>query len=210
MILDPFAGSGTTGHAALILNQITGTDRRFILIEQGRPERGDSYARSLLANRLKRVVSGDWVNGKGLQVFGGFRFSQLDKRVDAAAVLHMQRDEMLDTVIASHWDSSQRRRSGLISLVGEGYKYLIARNTNDEGIFLIWDGPDKNTDFTEAVYDAVSEEARKAELATDYHVYARLYVFQTDNVRFYQIPDQILADFGLNTASEPFNEDPCD
>jgi len=38
-------------------------------------------------------------------------------------------------------------------------------------------------------------------------VYARLYVFQTENVRFYQIPDRILADFGLNLSSEPFNGD---
>lgn len=126
-------------------------------------------------------------------------------KVDAEAVLQMQRDEMLDTVIASHWDSTRRR--GLVSLAEKEHRYLIAKNADNKGIFLIWDGPEENTDFTESVYEAVSREAAVEGLGREYHVYARLYVFQTDNVQFYQIPDQILADFGLNMSSEPFNED---
>ena len=70
LVLDPFGGSGTTAHAALALNHTTGTDRRFILIEQGRPEKGDSYARTLTTNRLARVISGDWDNGKGAALAG--------------------------------------------------------------------------------------------------------------------------------------------
>jgi adenine-specific DNA-methyltransferase len=46
IVLDPFAGSGTAGHAVLESNASEDADRRFILIEQGRPERGDPYARS--------------------------------------------------------------------------------------------------------------------------------------------------------------------
>ena len=97
--------------------------------------------------------------------------------------------------------------SSLISLSDEDYRYLVAKNADNEGFFLIWDGPDKNTDFTEGVYEAIAAEAQKARLGRMYHVYARLYVFQTENVRFYQIPDRILADFGLNLSSEPFNGD---
>lgn len=181
--------------------------RRFILIEQGRPDRGDSYARMLMADRLGRVISGNWANGKGVSLAGGFRFVQLQKKVDADTVLRMERDELLDTVIASHYDASRRRGPALVSLSDERYRYLIAKNADDEGFFLIWDGPDKNTDFTEDVYEAIAEEAQKAGLAHTYHVYARLYVFQTENVRFYQIPDRILGNFGLNLSSEPFNED---
>jgi len=64
LVMDPFAGSGTTGHAVLNLNASLGTTRRFILVEQGRPERGDPYASSLTANRLRRVVTGDWASGE--------------------------------------------------------------------------------------------------------------------------------------------------
>ena len=206
LVVDPFAGSGTTGHAVLALNQVAETTRRFILVEQGRPDRGDSYARTLMADRLKRVIAGDWANGKGTPLRGGFRFVQLQKKVDADTVLRMERDEMLDTVIASHYDTN-RRRGGLVSLSDQAYRYLIAKNADDEGFFLVWDGPDENTDLTEEVYEAVAEEAQKAQLGRTYHVYARLYVFQTENVRFYQIPDRILADFGLNLSSEPLNED---
>lgn len=207
IVLDPFAGSGTSGHAVLALNADASANRRFILMERGRPDRGDSYARTLLAARLHAAVTGKWAVGSRPTLPGGFRFVELQKKVDADTVLRMERDEMLDTVIASHYDSSRRRGPALVSLGDNGYRYLIAKNADNEGFFLVWGGPDKNTDFTEEVYEAIAQEAQQAELARAYHVYARLYVFQTENVRFYQIPDRILANFGLNLTSEPLNED---
>jgi adenine-specific DNA-methyltransferase len=207
MVLDPFAGSGTTGHAVLALNQRSGSARRFILIEQGRPERGDSYARTLTYERLKRVISGEWNSGKGQALRGGFRFVVLGKKVDAKALLQMERSEMVDTVIASHFDMNRKRGSNLIYMGSVDYRYLVARNTDNEGFFLVWDGPSRNTDVTEEVYEACSEEARKAGLKRVYHVYARLYLYQTSNVIFYQIPDRILADFGLDIRNDRFEED---
>lgn len=207
LVMDPFAGSGTTGHAVLAQNLSSGCTRRFILMEQGRPERGDSYARSLLAQRLRKVITGDWHSGRGTPLGGGFRFSQLQKKVDAECVLRMEREEMLDTVIASHFDASRRRGPGLTSLSEKGYRYLIASNADQEGFFLVWDGPGCNTNLTEEVYEAIANEASAAQLKAVYHVYGRLYVFQTDTVSFYQIPDRILSDFGLNMSSEPFSEE---
>ncbi|MBF6555939.1 MAG: site-specific DNA-methyltransferase [Acidimicrobiales bacterium] len=206
LVMDPFAGSGTTGHAAMSLNEKSGSARRFILVEQGRPEKGDPYASSLTANRLKRVVSGDWATGKHEPLAGGFSFLRLDKRVDAQALLQMERDEMVDTVIASHFDANRKRGSNLIRVNGRDWKHLVAKNSDNEGFFLIWGGPDKNTDFDSAVYEECATEAEAAGLKPNYHVYARLYLYQTENVRFYQIPDRILADFGLDMASEPFAE----
>jgi adenine-specific DNA-methyltransferase len=206
LVMDPFAGSGTTGHAVLDLNAATGSSRRFILMEQGRPERGDPYASSLTANRLKRVVTGDWATGQQTPLGGGFSFQRLHKRVDAQALLDMERDEMVDTVIASHFDANRKRGSNLVRVNGREWRYLVAKNSEDEGFFLVWDGPDKNTDFGAGVYDACATEAEEAGLKPYYHVYARLYLYQTENVRFYQIPDRILADFGLDMSSEPFAE----
>jgi len=206
LVLDPFAGSGTAGHAVLNINSGAGTHRRFILIEQGRPERGDSYARTLLADRLKRVITGQWSTGKTNGLSGGYRFYTLRNRVDAEAVLQMEREEMADTVIASYFDASQRRGSSLIRIDPNGHRYLVARNSEGEGFFLVWDGPTNNTDFTDEVYAAVAKEAKAAGLRPVYHVYARFNLYQTENVRFYQIPDRILADFGLDIRSEPFHE----
>jgi len=208
LVLDAFAGSGTTGHAILAQNQVSGADRRFICIEQGRPERGDSYARTLTAERLKRVITGKWASGTGKPVPGGYRFVSLDKKVDAEALLQMEREEMVDTVIASYYDTSRTRRSGsLVTMASPENKYLVARNGEGEGFFLVWEGAGGNTDFDEDVYEACSKEAAQAGLKPIYHVYARYNLFQTENVRFYQIPDRILVDFGLDLRNDSYNEE---
>lgn len=205
-VLDPFAGSGTTGHAVLSLNSQTGSDRQFILIEQGRPERGDSYAKTLTADRLSRVISGEWANGKGKPLDGGFAFKTLTKQVDANIVLRMERDEMVDTVIASHHDSNRRKGGSLVPYDDPSYKYLVGRNSEGHGFYLIWDGPDGNTDLTEDVYEACVAEGRRAKLESFYHVYARYNLFGTEDVRFYRIPDQILIDFGLDMRTESYSD----
>jgi adenine-specific DNA-methyltransferase len=53
IVLDSFAGSGTTGHAVLQLNKEDGGNRRFILIEM-EPE----ICRNITAERLRRVIEG--------------------------------------------------------------------------------------------------------------------------------------------------------
>lgn len=78
MVLDPFAGSGTTGHAILNLNNSIGTQRSFILVEQGNPTTGDAFARTLTAERLRRVVTGEWASGKHPRIPGGFTFQTLE------------------------------------------------------------------------------------------------------------------------------------
>ncbi|WP_129656347.1 site-specific DNA-methyltransferase [Rothia halotolerans] len=209
-VLDPFAGSGTTGHAVLALNSTSGSDRRFILVEQGRPERGDSYARELTADRLARAISGDWANGDGRALGGGFTFKKLEKKVDAKTLLLMERDEMIDTVIASHSSTGSRRMAVLIPLVDEDeepYTYLVAKNASNEGIYLVWSGAGSNTDLTEEVYEAITEEADAAGLADVYHVYSRRNLIVTDDVIWYQIPDRILSDFGLDVRTESFTEE---
>ena len=209
-VLDPFAGSGTTGHAVLKLNHEQGTDRRFILIEQGRPENGDSYAKTLTADRLRRVIDGRWTKKNGTQLGGGFTFKALEKKVDAQTLLLMERDEMIDTVIASHSSTGSRRAAVLIPVVdvdNDPYSYLVAKNAANEGIFLVWSGAGSNTDLTEDVYEAITEEAEQAELADVYHVYSRRNLLVTDDVIWYQIPDRILSDFGLDVRTESFTEE---
>lgn len=207
VVLDAFAGSGTTGHAVLLLNQLQDTERRFILIEQGRPERGDSYARSLTSDRLRRAITGKWAHDEVPPLGGGFTFRQLTKQVDASALLQMEREEMRDTVIASYFDSQRRHGASLERLPDAGFAYLVAQNSDGEGFYLVWDGPDKNTNFTEEVYEACVHEGEKARLKPVYHVYARLNLFSTEGVRFYQIPDRILADFGLDVRTEAYEDE---
>ena len=59
VILDFFAGSGTTGHAVLNLNKADKGNRRFILVEMG------DYFQSALKERIRRVMfSQNWKAGK--------------------------------------------------------------------------------------------------------------------------------------------------
>lgn len=206
LVLDPFAGSGTSGHAVLALNHRTGSSRRFILIEQGRPDKGDGYARTLTANRLRRAVTGNWSSGLVEGLGGGFGFSVLQKKVDAKALLGMERDEMTDTVIASHFDANKRGAQGLILMSHEGYEYLVAKNAEGEGFYLVWNGSSTPPVMDEAAYDSIVQEGLRAGLKPFYHVYARFRYYQSDDVRFYQIPDRILLDFGL-TLDDMFNNE---
>jgi adenine-specific DNA-methyltransferase len=212
IVVDPFAGSGTTGHAVLQLNRDQGADRRFILIEQGRPDNGDSYAKTLTVERLRRVIVGDWAkdtNKKPVPLGGGLTFKTLEKKVDAKTLLLMERDEMVDTVIASHSSTGTRRNAILAPVTddGEPYANLVAKNARNEGIYLVWSGADSNTDLTEDVYEQITEEADAAGLAGVYHVYSRRNLIVTDDVIWYQIPDRILTDFGLDVRTESFTEE---
>jgi len=74
IVLDAFAGSGTTGHAVLQLNKQDTTNRKFILVEMDQ-----TIARSITSVRVKRVISG-YKNSKNETIAGlggGFRYCQL-------------------------------------------------------------------------------------------------------------------------------------
>lgn len=74
LILDSFAGSGTTGHAVLKQNAEDGGNRRFILVEMD-----DGIAQNVTAERMRRVCAG-YTNAKGKAVEGlggGFQFCRL-------------------------------------------------------------------------------------------------------------------------------------
>ena len=117
---------------------------------------------------------------------------------------------MIDTVIASHSSTGSRRSPVLIPITGKSkkpYAYLVAKNASNEGIFLVWSGAAENTDLTEEVYETITEEAAREGLADLYHVYSRRNLLVTDDVIWYQIPDRILSDFGLDIRTDAFTEE---
>ncbi|WP_204139634.1 site-specific DNA-methyltransferase [Halomicronema sp. CCY15110] len=84
IILDSFAGSGTTAHSVLALNKEDGGNRKFILIEM------EDYADSLTAERVRRVIKGvpkakDEALKNGLG--GSFSFFALGDPVEMQAIL---------------------------------------------------------------------------------------------------------------------------
>ena len=71
IVLDSFAGSGTTAHAVLNMNKADGGHRKFILVEMM------DYADSITAERVKRVIRG-YGDGKNAVEGTGGNFSFYD------------------------------------------------------------------------------------------------------------------------------------
>jgi adenine-specific DNA-methyltransferase len=65
IVLDSFAGSGTTAHAVLKLNAADGGRRKFILVETM------DYAETITAERVRRVMNGYGANDKAVAGLGG-------------------------------------------------------------------------------------------------------------------------------------------
>jgi site-specific DNA-methyltransferase (adenine-specific)/adenine-specific DNA-methyltransferase len=79
LVLDSFAGSGTTGHAVLAKNKEDGGNRRFVMVEMD-----ENISRKIAAQRLSRAIAGytprseqgkKRIDGIG----GGFRYCTLDE-----------------------------------------------------------------------------------------------------------------------------------
>ena len=84
IVLDSFAGSGTTAHAVLALNKQDGGNRRFILVEC------EDYADTITAERVRRVIKGvpsarDKQLREGLG--GSFAYCTLGDPIDANSLL---------------------------------------------------------------------------------------------------------------------------
>ncbi|MDP1818245.1 site-specific DNA-methyltransferase [Sediminibacterium sp.] len=84
LILDSFAGSGTTGHAVLELNKEDGGNRKFILVEM------EEYANTITAERIRRVIKGveNAKNGNLKAGVGGtFSYFELGPTIEMESIL---------------------------------------------------------------------------------------------------------------------------
>lgn len=80
VVLDFFAGSGTTGHAVINLNRADNGHRKYILIEMG------TYFDTVTKPRIQKVIySEDWNNGKPVSRKGSshcFKYMRLEQYED--------------------------------------------------------------------------------------------------------------------------------
>ena len=84
IVLDSFAGSGTTAHAVLSLNKKDGGNRKFILVEC------ENYADTLTAQRVRQVISGvPSARDKSLQegLSGSFTYYTLGEPIEIEGML---------------------------------------------------------------------------------------------------------------------------
>jgi len=100
LVLDYFAGSGTTGHAVISLNRRDSGNRKYILVEQG------DYFDTVTKPRIQKVVySADWKDGKATAPQTGishaFKVLKIESYEDTLNNLQLRRTAQQEDWIAS-------------------------------------------------------------------------------------------------------------
>lgn len=112
LILDSFAGSGTTAHAVLEANKRDGGDRKFILVEM------EDYADRLTAERVRRVMQG--YEFKGTQKTELLREKLSWRTIANASELVAKVDEVEQSLFASEFDKIKKEiKDGELVVTGE-------------------------------------------------------------------------------------------
>ena len=195
IILDSFAGSGTTAHAVLALNKEDGGNRKFILVEC------EDYADNITAERVRRVINGvpgarDAALQEGLG--GSFTYCTLGEPIDVETMLSETALPEFGA-LASYllWTSSnisadestlqRRNQDGLFYSTGQRDYYLIYEPSGD---WLRGNDAVLNRERAEQISKASNEQGKEA------IVYAACkYISQRAlselGIRFIQLPYEI-------------------
>ena len=128
LILDYFAGSGTTGHAVINLNREDGGKRKYILVEMS------DYFDTILKPRIQKVVySKDWKDGKPVSRDSGvshmFKYIRLESYEDALANLRLERNQQQELALEN---SDSFRESYMLN-------YMLDVETRDSPSLLAID-----------------------------------------------------------------------
>lgn len=112
LILDSFAGSGTTAHAVIEANQKDGGNRRYILVEC------EDYADKLTAERVRRVIKG--------YAFSGTQRQELYSEKITWSLFEKKQQEILDRVDSitrlegASFDKVKKEiKDGILTVTGE-------------------------------------------------------------------------------------------
>lgn len=180
LILDPFAGTGTTGHAVLDLNERDAGNRWFIMIEQGNGS--DKYCRTLTAERVKRAVAAEGYPD------AGFTFYTTGRKIDRRAIVGLERDALASLICQA---DETGKGMGINRLTG--YDYVIGKNPRGQAICLVWNG-EADSEVTKDHLRAAAIEVTAAGLKRPFRIYGtHTLVGDTPSWKFCQIPDEILA-----------------
>lgn len=126
MILDFFAGSGTSGHAVINLNREDKGNRKYILVEMG------EYFETVLTPRIKKVIySSDWREGKPVTRDGSshiFKYIKLESYEDTLNNISLKRTPHQQEAIEEIMSSNAREEyllSYMIDVEAEGSSSIL-------------------------------------------------------------------------------------
>ena len=174
IILDSFAGSGTTAHAVLNLNKQDGGNRKFILVEM------EDYAENITAERVRRVING-YGNTEGTG--GSFSFYELGEPI-------FNEDGYLNESVGTEklreyiWYSETR--TPLATTVETNY---LLGNHNDTAYYFYYE-KDKITTLSHETLNIVAEKAETYVIYADQCVIDKEWL-AANHIIFKKIPRDI-------------------
>ena len=180
IILDSFAGSGTTAHAVLNMNKQDGGNRKFILVEMG------DYAESITAERVRRVINGYGEGNKAVEgTGGGFSFYELG---EALLINGMLNPNAAEEKIRAYVYYTETRCA--LPAASENEKYLLGVHEN-HAYYFYYDA-DRMTTLNRAFLQTIQTRAE------GYLIYADSNTLSAEDmarfhITFKKIPRDIAA-----------------
>lgn len=181
IVLDSFAGSGSTAHAILELNKEDDGNRKFILIEM------EDYANKVTAERVKRVINGYGEDDKKVEGTGGsFNYYELGEP------LFLEEDILneavgIENILKYIWYSETRTPFTTIPDLAEANYRIGSKDQTDYYFYYLIDGQ------TTVDYDFMAKIKHKA---SQYIIYADNCLLEKDfmlkhHIIFKKIPRDI-------------------
>ena len=170
IILDSFAGSGTTDHAVLNMNKSDGGNRKFVLVEMM------DYADSITAERVKRVINGYGDGKNAVEGTGGdFTFYDLGQ----ALLLpdgNLNEEVGTDKIREYIWYTETKKP--FVTVTTDNPYYLGKHN--DTGYYFYYE----KEHLTTLNYEWLATISEKAD---GYLIYADLCTIPDDELKKYNI-----------------------
>ena len=191
IILDSFAGSGTTAHAVLALNKEDGGNRKFILVEC------EDYADTITAERVRRVINGvenakDETLRNGLG--GSFTYCTLGEPIDEEGMLT---GEILPTYEALADYIAYTATGNALTAISEQEDYCFGE-TDDIRFYLIYE---PTLQFLESNKSALDGERAEQIAKACKKTGKKAYVYAPQKF----ISQKELTDLGITFCQLPYN-----
>ena len=188
IILDSFAGSGTTAHAVLNLNKRDGGNRKFILVEM------EDYAENITAERVRRVIDGYGEGDKTVEGTGGsFSFYELGETVfeDNGYLNESVGTEKLREYVwytETNVPYNRRNASKASADEAKAAQYLLGDN-NGTAYYFYYE-PKKITTLDKAFLNTITDKAEQYVIYADNCLLTEEFM-QLNHIIFKKIPRDI-------------------
>ena len=175
IVLDYFAGSGTTGHAVINLNREDNGKRKYILVEMG------EYFDTVLKPRIQKVIySKDWRDGKPVSREGSshmFKYVRLESFEDTLNNLELQRDEFQEIALR---ENTHIREQYLLS-------YMLEIESQGSSSLLNLDQFEDPFNYKLNVYRNGESQPVNVDMVETFNYLLGLQVRQTEFIRGFKV-----------------------